>query len=562
MEKSVDTFAWTRKLECLSTICNDSVKKTLRSGLIGLLWDDLSDIIFDAERAKIIRKNILLHHLKSGTPNKVIGCMKNMSQLKLAKNDLRNQITTLEAEYEQQDYKVRQKVQKLRNVMSKRQEIRNRRDLLKLKNDQTSTQLRDCNDMKLVCRHLKPSTCKDLDPRVLIEISDIVTSLWTGANKRKVWDLVSSNLQHIEVPTLWFHLYQSLTQDVDTLIKSEAMQSINTDEKNINVGTAKIYGQHISMVSKRLLYSAKANNHQQNVLELIGSIEAASNNSADVSEWLALTLEVRKLETEQTSLQAEVDKIRDDLYENNTFAFDLAELTSDIQNIGGEIAEYVQNIQQSLNLLKCAPMFLMTTKEKTNLELQKIIEMRGNGYDSTVLNNDLTVELEIFHDVLDLNALRKVLLKGDIGVYRYINSCFNEASVSITNSQISNITSYFPLIQIPIYSLIECYQNLISISILKKFESLETEENTNIFQLPILAHEENNSNTIELLSLSKVVNMKTVAEIDKFTEILNAWVTQAVQKVMEIIEKTVDDATFLEWTERYELLLYMVHKSA
>lgn len=38
-------------------------------------------------------------------------------------------------------------------------------------------------------------------------------------------------------------------------------------------------------------------------------------------------------------------------------------------------------------------------------------------------------------------------------------------------------------------------------------------------------------------------------------------VNQPVQKVMEIIEKTVDDATFSEWVERYDVLLYMLQNS-
>lgn len=36
---------------------------------------------------------------------------------------------------------------------------------------------------------------------------------------------------------------------------------------------------------------------------------------------------------------------------------------------------------------------------------------------------------------------------------------------------------------------------------------------------------------------------------------------QTVQKVMQIIDKTVDDATFPEWVERYSLMLYMLQNS-
>ncbi|XP_050484851.1 uncharacterized protein LOC126870836 isoform X2 [Bombus huntii] len=445
---------------------------------------------------------------------------------------------------------------KILELGKKRSVIRARRDLLQMKYDQTNTQLHDCNNMRLVCQHLMPQTCKDLDHKVLMEMSDVVTSLWTGANKRQVWDIVSSNLSHIEVSTLWHYLYQSLTEDLDILIKSENMKSVEPNGKHINIGIAKTYGQHISIVSKRLLYNARTSNHQQNVLEYIEKIETASNNSSDISEWLALALEVHKLESEQRSLQREIDKIRDDLYESNTFAFDLTQLVLEIQNTSAEIATCIQDIQQSLNLLKSAPMFLMKTEEKINAELQKIITMRNDGYDCTMLKNDLSTELDIFHNVLDLNALKKVMLKGEIGIYRHTKSCFSEASVSITNSQISNLASYFPLIQIPIYSLIECYKNLISMFMYKKLESLETEEYLNAFHLPPITYEENNYNTVELLKLSQNINTQTRTEIDEFNEILNDWVNQPVQKVMEVIEKVVDGATFPEWIEFYDLLLY------
>ncbi|XP_017879897.1 uncharacterized protein LOC108624848 isoform X2 [Ceratina calcarata] len=567
MAKSTDTFLWTSKLQCPSTICNESVKNILCSGFIGLLWDDLADVIHSAQEAQTVRKNILLHHLKQGTSNKVIQCKKNVLKLKSETNDLKNEISKLEKEYEQQDFVIRQIVKKQREISSKRSEIRSRRDLLKMKHDETITQLRDCNDMRLVCQHLMPATCKELDPKRLMEMSDTVITLWTGANKKQAWNRISSNLSHIEVPTLWRHIYQNLTEDVDALIMSEIAKPKCSDEKGINIGIARIYGQHICMVSRQLIHKKRANNYQQNVMEFIEKIETASDD-ADVSEWLALTLEVRKLETEQTSLQVEIEKICGNLYEDETIAVELAQLTSEIEYIDTEIAGYIQDIQQSIGLLKSAPVFLMKTREKIHLELQRILAMRADGYDSTVLNNNLTTELDIFYDVLDLNALRKVMLKGDIGVYRHVKSCFSEASISVPASRVSHVTLYFPFIQTPIYSLIECYKNLILMFAYKRFESLEIEGDTNLvesskvnFMSSSQMYEENNYNTLELLNSSKVVNTRAKAEINEFNELLNAWVNQTVQKIMEIIEKTVDDATFPQWTERYDLLLYMLQNS-
>ena len=557
----MDVFTWTHELKCPPAICNGLVKKTLHTGLVGFLWDELADIIFNAEEAKTIRKNILLYQLKHGTHNKLIQCVKNISQLKSERNNLKTQINKLKEEYEQQDFTVRQKVKKLQDISSKISEVRARRDLYKMKHDQTATQLHDCNDMKLVWQHLMPSTCKDLDPKVLIEVLDTVTSLWTGTSKREVWNTISNNLDRMEVPTLWHHLYQNLTKDVDSLIKSASMKSMDTDKKSINIGIARIYGQHICMISKQLLYNTRAKKHQQNVLELIEKIEVASNNSADISEWLALELEVCKLESEQINLQEEVDKIRESLYESNIFTIDLSQITSEIQNINLEKMDCIQQIQQSLNLLKAAPTFLMKVKQKINLELEKIATMPINGYDLLELNNDLTTELDMFHEALDLNALRKIILKGDIGVYRHTKSCISEASISVTNSQTSNIRSYFPTVQIPLYSLIDCYKNIILMLTCKRIECLEIEENPSLLPIPILAHKENNYNTVELFKLSESFNTKTKAEIAEFNEILNAWIHQTVQKVMEIIDKTVDDATFSEWIERYDLLLYMLQNS-
>ncbi|XP_043260492.1 uncharacterized protein LOC122402049 isoform X1 [Colletes gigas] len=558
MEESIDMFAWAHKLECPPTLYNDLGKKILCKGLIGFLWDDLADVIFTCHETKIIRKNVLLHQLKQGTPDRGIQCIQNISQMKSIKNDLKNQISKLEEECEQLDFTVRQRVQKLRDISTEHSQIKVKRYLLRMKYDQTNTQLCDCNKMRLVCQHLMPSTCTNLDPKLITEMLDIVTSLWTGANKRQVWDTISHNLDNIEVPTLWHHLHQNLIETVDPLIVSENAESLDTDEKNINVGIVNIHGQHISMVSKRLLYLANANNYQQGVLEFIQNIETASNNFMDTSEWLVLSLEVCKLETEQRCLQEELDKIRKDLNENNTLTFDLSELTSEIQDINDQIVEYLQNIQLSLNLLKFSTVHLMETKKKICLELQNIIALRNGGYEYTWLNDDLSTELNTFYNTLNLNALRKILLKGNIGVYRYTKSCFNEASLPINNSQASNIKCYFPMIQIPIYSLIECYKNLILQFVYKKFESLKVEENSDIFQMPILMNDENKSLIVKLFNLSKAVSIRTKTEIDEFNEILNAWMRQTVQKVMEIIEKTVDDASFPDWSDRYNLLLYML----
>lgn len=50
--------------------------------------------------------------------------------------------------------------------------------------------------------------------------------------------------------------------------------------------------------------------------------------------------------------------------------------------------------------------------------------LRSDNYDPKCLNNALDTELDIFYNNLDLNALRKVMLKGDVGLYRLVEILF------------------------------------------------------------------------------------------------------------------------------------------
>lgn len=80
---------------------------------------------------------------------------------------------------------------------------------------------------------------------------------------------------------------------------------------------------------------------------------------------------------------------------------------------------YVKNIQQSIAILNSSISLILKAKEKLNYELQKIVALQ-NDYDSKCVNNALDIELDIFHNTLDLNALRKVMLKGNVGLYRLV----------------------------------------------------------------------------------------------------------------------------------------------
>lgn len=64
-----------------------------------------------------IRKNILLYKLKHGLNDSAITSIKHLNQLKSKSNILKQQISTLEDEYEEQDYVVRQKSKIKKNAL-------------------------------------------------------------------------------------------------------------------------------------------------------------------------------------------------------------------------------------------------------------------------------------------------------------------------------------------------------------------------------------------------------------------------------------------------------------
>lgn len=57
----------------------------------------------------------------------------------------------------------------------------------------------------------------------------------------------------------------------------------------------------------------------------------------DVPAWLALTLEVKKLETEQAYLQNEIQKLKKTCEDDSLLNLDIARLTADIEAIDAQM---------------------------------------------------------------------------------------------------------------------------------------------------------------------------------------------------------------------------------
>lgn len=76
-------------------------------------------------------------------------------------------------------------VQRLKDIKSKYSVSSTRKDFLKLKQDETSKQLKDCGDMRRVCEHLMPNISTDVDQQKLRENLDVVADLRYSATDKK-----------------------------------------------------------------------------------------------------------------------------------------------------------------------------------------------------------------------------------------------------------------------------------------------------------------------------------------------------------------------------------------
>nr|XP_050847551.1 uncharacterized protein LOC127062805 isoform X2 [Vespula vulgaris] len=568
MDNPMNNFDWARRLECPPTACTDPIKKTLCKGILELLWSEIGNATFTSKDVREVRKNILLYKLRHEKKDATIQCIQDISRLKAERNRLKIVSSSLKEEYEQQDFLVRQRVKHLKNIKSKYSLAKIKKALLKIKYNEVRTQLDDSNNMRLICQNLMPQTSEELNQNMLKQSLDTVTTLCFGASKREVKSKISNLLGHIKVSTLWAQLYQGLCQDVENLLKLRSLtttenkddpdtEDVNTNGEDIDIGIAKLCGKNIYTISRKLFFETKAKECENNVMKYITNIETSTENHIDLSEWLTLALEVKKLEAEERVLQNEIKLIQSECNDNNTITLELQRLLSEIHTIDSEIEKCVENIQRSLQLLKSAECIIKRIKNNVHTECMNLLALRADNSNFEWLNKDLTTELHIFYDVLDIRALKKIILHGEIQSFRHETCCLKEASVLMTNLNVPNIMPYFPMIKAPIYYLIDCYKNLITNNTYKNILTPLTDEDNDLHVF-IENDTIKDYDTMELLTSSQRNCSKAQEEIDAFNVALNAWSNQTVQEVMALVDKTVDDLTFTEWMQRYTLLLYMI----
>ncbi|XP_012285827.1 uncharacterized protein LOC105702677 [Orussus abietinus] len=562
----MDTFAWTDQLKCPSYLCTNEIKRRLNKGILGLLWEDISGTLFPANEVLQARKNLLLYKLKNEPDDPLIQSVKKIVHLSTEREKLGKQIVTSENMCESHDYTLRRKEQQLKKIKSTRHSTQVKKDLLKMKYNQMCEQVRDCEQMNLVCKHLMPPLGNSIEQTLFKNCLTLVSTLSSGGNRKHVWRTISETLSPIKMGALWTTLLENCSKDADEFIRLRVTvpeRNVACEHReNIDVGLARISGQHISSVGRKLIHDADTCTQKQQTMEYIYLIENAETNLMEIEEWLSVTLEVRKLELMQERLQEEVNEISEAVNERRELTVELAHIVSEIQNVDVQIKEHVEEVQHSLMLLKTAGSLIDTTKEELQNKLQNIMALRTKYQDAKWLDINLSAELIEFYDNMDIAAVRKIILGGNIGAYRHSTCCIGNAPISTIVPQYSNNVSRFPMILAPIHHLIQCHHDLMTNALLKRYENHESSFTEEELIEPISPEEQSDKScsAMELLNIVDLTCDNIHDQIQQFNSISTEWANQSVQQILIHEHRSINGVTFKEWLQRYNTLVYMLHK--
>ncbi|XP_043280524.1 uncharacterized protein [Venturia canescens] len=563
MTDKEDNFAWARRLGCPTSALTSPIRKSLEQGISSLLWDELSGVSLPAEDVLKIRKNILLYKLTHREKDEPIQHIQNIAKLKAARSLLDPQIENLEKKCKKQDFVVRQKQQQLHKIKSQRHLLKTREDLLRMKLNQTKKQVEDCEKVRSICRHLNPADNCQIDPNIVDESLTLVSTISTKADEKMVFNKLSTNLNKISISALWNVLLSGRIRDTEKLIElstGEINEGTVNSASNLDILISKSRGEYITAVIQEHIHRTKTAEHEKALIEYIEKIEALDAKSSSLRKWLALSLEVRQLETKKKCLEDEVDDLKKTLEERFRLEDELKNLDTEKHNINSEMEQCIKDIQKSFVLLKPAGSEIMKIRDQMQAVLQEIVALREEEQNMSFLNEDSSTELHIFHDTIQLEALGKIVLKNKVGAYKHRKFCTSAALETMAPLHADYI-SQFPMIQAPVYQLLNCYKLLVTASWLTKLEGeANTNERYDLGEWISPIAQDSPDDTIEILNVTDLTCHRVREEIAHFDSIFDAWKYQSVRKLMALDDRTVNGASYKEWIKRYELMLHMLRK--
>lgn len=168
----------------------------------------------------------------------------------------------------------------------------------------------------------------------------------------------------------------------------------------------------------------------------------------------------------------------------------------------------------------------MKKKESLQSEVRKF-ELLRTKEENKWLDVDPSIELTVFHNNINIDALRKIMLKGEIGACKHLQTSLKKAPIAV-DIPCGNGISNFPMLRVPIYYLIDFYQTyLVNASLNKRINEeftdvLYTSPESSIDSPTVLATVSYRS-VIDMLKLTDAYYEKTLQHSQEFDQILKAW---------------------------------------
>ncbi|XP_015122352.1 uncharacterized protein LOC107044823 [Diachasma alloeum] len=555
----VNNFEWAETLGCPSSACSDHVKKIFNHGITGLWWEEIGSAIHSVTDVLETRKNILLYYLKSQGQIPAIQHIRNTKRLKSERSLLETQVTNLQGECDKRENSIKEKVLKLQKIRAAKKTLETKKSLLELSHREMKDKMRNCKDMRTVCQDLLPPSQSGIDQVTMNESLTLVGGISSRADKRKAWKQIQESLGPIAIPELWDWILKNRLRNNEELCKVgiEDNQSKKLiSQLDLEIASAR--GRQVKSAIAKYIHLEKAKEYEARGSEYLEQISACFDNNDEMDMWLMTVMEVAKFEATQKVLQSEMEKMKHFSEEQNAVSLELHELESEINEVDYQMEQHVQTLHKSLGLLQSASNFLLTLKDNLAIALDSILALNFQHEAAPDwMNGNLSHELEVFQENLDVNALNKILLSGKIGAYRHATTCMSNASISFPT-----LTSATPVFQPALYHLITCYLNTIANKLLKqKKQESEIANQLEINLKSSLPSFTREREIIELLDEANSRGKKCQDEISELNLISDAWCSQPVAEAMAINDSVVHGATFNEWVQRYTTLIYMLQRS-
>ncbi|XP_023246793.1 uncharacterized protein LOC106637475 [Copidosoma floridanum] len=571
MADLADFKFWLKQLECPESLISDYVIHTLQKGVFGLIWEDTPKVIRAHSEVSDARKNILLYKLKHEPKDALIQSIKSTVKLKDEKKRLDAKIKDAEERWKRQEFSCRKKVNLLEKKKADKRTILLKKETLKIKHEQMQVQISNCAKMQEICNHLMPPSVEEISSATITDCLSLVSNYFSGPSKRQTWNRIAELLTPIKIPVLWDALLKARLHYTNLLIHldtEEFDENTNNTRANIDICISKLCNEHLENVAMRIIHNARTKNSEETIMFYIKKIEdIIEKQRPDLNDWLPLALEVRKLEVLQSELQKEVEKLEEQLPIDTVIEDDVLEqLTSQIKTMDSKTADCVQEIKIAFGRLKSSGLLITKTRECLSSELEKL-QLVLTSEESNWSDIDLSSELVVFNNEIDVNALRKIILKSGKGAYKHLRTCLNQAPIVVEIKNRNDSITNLPILRVPIYYLVDLYKTfIVNVTLGRQIneENLDVQDDDSLEQLknrPLT--DICSSSILQLLRLTDETNQRTLQHVDEFEHILRTWSNQTVQETVTRIfgDQVVFGYKLEEWQRRFNSLVYVLQKS-